>query len=98
MFNSIKRDKKRRFLVKTYELKRLEYKFLINTLKNKKEKYKYIYKLNNLPKNSSKVRIRNRCVVSGRSRSVYSFCKLSRIALRELANQGLIPGMIKSSW
>ncbi len=55
-------------------------------------------KLAELPRNSSTVRIRNRCEVTGRPRGFYRKLKMSRISLRELASQGLIPGMIKSSW
>ena len=55
-------------------------------------------KLAELPRNSSKVRIRNRCVLTGRPRGYYRKLKMSRIALRELANTGQIPGMVKSSW
>ena len=55
-------------------------------------------KLAELPRNSSRVRIRNRCELSGRPRAVYRKFKLSRIALRELASTGQIPGMVKASW
>lgn len=55
-------------------------------------------KLSELPRNSAPSRYRNRCGVSGRPRGFYRKLKMSRIALRELANQGLVPGMVKSSW
>jgi small subunit ribosomal protein S14 len=55
-------------------------------------------KLAELPRNSSAVRIRNRCEVSGRPRGVYRKLKVSRIALRDLGNNGMIPGLVKSSW
>ena len=55
-------------------------------------------KLNKLPKNSAKIRIRNRCEVSGRPHGVYRKLKISRIALRDMASSGKIPGMTKSSW
>jgi small subunit ribosomal protein S14 len=55
-------------------------------------------KLAELPRNSSPVRIRNRCEISGRPRGYYRKFKISRIALRDLASQGQIPGMTKSSW
>lgn len=55
-------------------------------------------KLAELPRNSSPVRIRNRCELSGRPRGYYRKFKISRIALRDLASQGQIPGMTKSSW
>ena len=51
-----------------------------------------------LPRNGAKVRIRNRCEVTGRPRGFYRKMKMSRIALRDLGNKGLIPGLVKSSW
>ena len=99
MFNSIQRDLKRRSLFSKNELKRLELKSLINDLNISKEiRYNFITQLNKLSRNSSKVRIKNRCILTGRGRSVYSFCRLSRIKLRELAAQGLLMGVTKSSW
>ncbi len=62
------------------------------------ERFKAQLKLNELPRSSSKVRIRNRCEVSGRPRAYYRKMKMSRIALRELGSQGKIPGIVKSSW
>jgi small subunit ribosomal protein S14 len=62
------------------------------------ERFDAVMKLAKLPRNSSKVRIRNRCELSGRPRGFYRKFKLSRIALRELASAGQIPGVIKSSW
>lgn len=55
-------------------------------------------KLNQLPRNSSQVRIKNYCVVSGRSRGIFSKFRLSRIKFRELALAGLLPGIVKASW
>ena len=55
-------------------------------------------KLNDLPRNSSSIRYRNRCKLTGRPKGYYRKLKMSRIALRELASAGEIPGMIKSSW
>lgn len=62
------------------------------------ERYAARLKLAELPRNSSPNRIRNRCEVTGRPRGYYRKLKMSRIALRELASEGLIPGMTKSSW
>ena len=62
------------------------------------ERIAAVHKLAQMPRNSSKVRIRNRCEVTGRPRSFYRKFKMSRIALRELGSQGLIPGLVKSSW
>jgi small subunit ribosomal protein S14 len=62
------------------------------------ERFAAQLKLAELPRNSSLTRVRNRCELSGRPRGVYRRFKLSRIALRELASAGQIPGMVKSSW
>ena len=62
------------------------------------ERFAAHMKLAKLPRNSSKVRIRNRCELTGRPRGVYRKFRMSRIALRDLASMGRIPGMIKSSW
>ena len=62
------------------------------------ERFQAFVKLARLPRNSAPVRIRNRCELSGRPRGYYRKLRLSRIALRELASTGQIPGMVKSSW
>jgi len=99
MVNSIIRDQKRRTLFLKNEQKRVEYKSLLkNSLIPQKEKREFLKKLNKLSRNSSKVRIRNRCILTGRGRGVYSKYRLSRIRFRELASQGLIPGVIKANW
>jgi small subunit ribosomal protein S14 len=97
--SSIQRNLKRIRLVKKFSKKRHELKKIIN---NKKlpleERFKAQLKLAKLPRNSSKIRIRNRCEITGRPRGVYRKLKISRIALRDLASKGKIPGMTKSSW
>ena len=97
--SAIQRNLKRIKLVKKYAKKRAALKKVIN---NKKlelaERFEAQLKLNKLPKNSAKIRIRNRCEVSGRPHGVYRKLRISRIALRQLGLQGKIPGMIKSSW
>jgi len=62
------------------------------------ERFAAVMKLAKMPRNSAKVRIRNRCELSGRPRGFYRKFKLSRIALRDLASSGQVPGVIKSSW
>ena len=62
------------------------------------ERFKAQQKLSKLPKNSSKIRIRNRCEITGRPHGVYRKLRISRIALRRMASSGKIPGMTKSSW
>ena len=97
--SSIHRNLKRIKLVKKFSKKREALKKII---KNKKlpldERSKAQLKLAKLPRNSAKTRIRNRCEITGRPHGVYRKLKISRIALRELAASGKIPGMTKSSW
>ena len=76
---------------------------LINMLANNKklspdEQFQARLKLSKIPRNASKVRIRNRCVLTGRGRGIYRKFQLSRITFRELAAKGQIPGITKSSW
>ena len=63
-----------------------------------KERFELREKLQALPRDSSPVRVRSRCVITGRSRGVYSFCRLSRMKLREFASFGFLPGITRSSW
>ena len=62
------------------------------------ERFEAQLKLSEMPRNGSKIRLRNRCLITGRPRGYYRKVKMSRIALRELALSGQIPGMVKSSW
>ena len=93
------RNLKRIRLVKKFAKKRENLKKII---KNKKlpltERFEAQLQLAKIPRNSSKTRIRNRCEITGRPRGVYRKLKISRIALRDLASKGKIPGMTKSSW
>jgi small subunit ribosomal protein S14 len=99
MSNLIYRDKKKRKLHRKFEIQRIHYKSLINDLSLSKELRSNIMTLlNKLPRNSSKVRIKNRCILTGRGHSVLRICKISRIKFRELASQGLLMGVTKSSW
>jgi small subunit ribosomal protein S14 len=97
--SSIEKNNRRRRLVARYANKRAELKRVADdeslTLE---ERFKARLKLAALPRNSSPVRIRNRCEVTGRPRGYYRKLKMSRIALRDLASIGLVPGMVKSSW
>jgi ribosomal protein S14 len=98
-FNKVITDKKRRKLAFQYEHKRNEYKSIAydRNLPNA-IRAEAIAKLSKLPRNSSMTRSRNRCVVTARPRSVYRLFHVSRIILRELASQGRILGLKKSSW
>ena len=97
--SAIQKNLKRIKLSKKFEKKRIGLKKIIN---NKKlplpERFEAQLKLNKLPQNSSKIRIRNRCEITGRPHGVYRKLRISRIALREMASSGKIPGMTKSSW
>ena len=97
--SSIERNLKRIRLEKKFAKKRLALKKII---KNKKlplnERFSAQLKLAKLPRNSARTRIRNRWEITGRPHGVYRKLKISRIALRELASKGIIPGMTKSSW
>jgi len=97
--SSIVKNKRREQLTKQYAGKRARLKAVANneTL-TMEERFIARLKLSELPRNSAKERVRNRCEVTGRPRAVYSKLKMSRIALRELGNKGLIPGLVKSSW
>ena len=82
-----------------FEKKRAKLKKIINNKKLElSERFAAQLKLNKLPKNSAKIRVRNRCEVSGRPHGVYRKLKISRIALRDMASAGKIPGITKSSW
>jgi small subunit ribosomal protein S14 len=97
--SAVEKDKKRRQMVHRYAAKRAELKKLImDQSKPIEERFRAQLELAALPRNSSKTRIRNRCEVTGRSRAYYRKLRMSRIALRELGNSGLIPGLVKSSW
>jgi small subunit ribosomal protein S14 len=95
----VERDKKRRALAKKYASRRATLKARAKDESLPMEdRFQARLKLAQLPRNASKTRIRNRCELSGRPRGYYRKLKMSRIALRELTSQGLIPGMVKSSW
>ena len=95
----IESNEKRKRLAKKYAGKRARLLAIArDRSRSMEERFEAQLKLAELPRNSAKVRIRNRCEISGRPRGYYRKLRMSRIALRELASQGLIPGMTKSSW
>jgi small subunit ribosomal protein S14 len=97
--SQINRNKKREKMVAQYAAKRAELKAKAkDPAVPVEEQFAARLKLSELPRNSSKVRIKHRCDLSGRSKGYYRKVKLSRIALRDLANFGQIPGMTKASW
>jgi len=90
---------KRRRLTAQYAGRRQALKAIINDRsKPMDQRFAAQLKLAELPRNSSKTRIRNRCEITGRPRAFYRKMKLCRNQLRELASQGMVPGMVKSSW
>jgi len=97
--SAIEKNNRRAKLVKKYAGRR---KRLLAVANNEtlpmEERFEARLRLNQVPRNASPGRVRNRCEVTGRPRSVYRKFKMSRIALRELGNKGLIPGLVKSSW
>lgn len=97
--SSVERNRKRIRLADKYAAKRAELlaRSKDESLSNE-DRFKARLKLSELPRNSARARIRNRCGVTGRPRGYYRKLNMSRISLRELASKGQIPGMVKSSW
>ena len=97
--SSVLKNERRRALVKKTAPKYAKLKAIANDeSKDETERLIARLKMAELPRNGNPTRIRNRCELTGRSRGYYRKFRLSRIMLRELANKGLIPGVIKSSW
>ena len=97
--SAVERNLKRQRLAQRFAAKREALKAIArDTDKPVEERFAAQLKLASLPRNSAPTRIRNRCQVTGRPRAYYRKLKMSRIALRQLARHGLIPGMVKSSW
>ncbi|MAE50313.1 MAG: 30S ribosomal protein S14 [Micavibrio sp.] len=95
----LEREKKRKKLAKRYAAKRADLKAIIRDQNiPAEERFQAVLKLAEVPRNSSKTRQRNRCALTGRPRSYYRKFNLSRIALRDLASRGELPGVTKSSW
>jgi small subunit ribosomal protein S14 len=97
--SKIETNKRRRRKVEQYAERRKALKAIINDRsKPMEERFAAQLKLANMPRNSSKTRVRNRCEITGRPRAFYRKMKICRNQLRELASQGRIPGIVKSSW
>ncbi|HBH27194.1 MAG TPA: 30S ribosomal protein S14 [Rhodospirillaceae bacterium] len=95
----VERDKKRRKLVAKYAARRAALKATMKDMsKPAGERFQAMLALADLPRNSSKTRVRNRCGLTGRPRAYYRKFGLSRIAIRDLAQLGQLPGVTKSSW
>jgi small subunit ribosomal protein S14 len=97
--SSINKNNRRRKMVAQYKTRREALLAIANDEANSlEERFQARLKLAELPRNSSAVRVRNRCEITGRPRGYYRKLKMSRIALRDLGSAGLIPGLVKSSW
>jgi small subunit ribosomal protein S14 len=97
--SSINKNLRRKKLVAQYAAKRKKLKAVANDLnKSAEERFAARLKLAQLPRNSAPSRVRNRCELTGRARGYYRKFRICRNQLRDLASQGLIPGMVKSSW
>ena len=97
--SAVQREKRREELAKKYAARRARLKSVATDREvSPEERFQAYLKLAELPRNSARNRQRNRCKVTGRPRGYYRKLKLSRIALRDLASVGQIPGMVKSSW
>jgi len=99
MRNLLIRDKKKRKLISKYEFKKLNLKKIVNNLELSSDlRWEANLELSNLPRNSSKTRSKNRCVITNRGKAIHRDFKISRILLRQLGSSGEISGLKKSSW
>ncbi len=97
--SSIEKNKRREKLVKKYAGKRARLKEIIyDRSVSDEERFAAVIQLAQLPRNGAKTRVRNRCQITGRPRANYRKFGMSRISLRKLASEGLVPGVVKSSW
>jgi small subunit ribosomal protein S14 len=97
--SSIEKNNHRKHLVEQYAKKRAELKATaLDESLPLEERFDARMKLAKLPRNSAPSRVRNRCEISGRPRAYYRKLKMSRIALREYGANGMVPGLVKSSW
>ena len=97
--SSIEKNNRRRDLVARDAKKRAALKATVmDQSLSIEERFAATVKLASLPRNGAKVRIKNRCEVTGRPRAFYRKLGMSRVALRDLGNKGLVPGLVKSSW
>lgn len=97
--SAIEKNNKRKRMVANQKNSRTELKKIAeDETKSFEERFEAMVKLSEKPRNSSKVRVKNRCSLTGRPRAYHGYFKVSRVMLRELALSGLIPGLKKSSW
>ena len=97
--SAIDKNKKRIYMVALHKDKRMALKAIIKDKKvSQEDRFKAVLKLASLPKNGSQIRVRNRCEITGRPRGNYRKFSMSRIAFRDLASSGHLPGITKASW
>jgi small subunit ribosomal protein S14 len=97
--SSVEKNKRRRKMTKQFAARRAKLKAIVSNKElPMEERFAATLKLAELPRNSSATRIHNRCELTGRPHAYYRKHRLSRIAIRDLGNKGLIPGLVKSSW
>ena len=97
--SAVEKNNRRRRMVDRFAAKRAALKAVImDQSRDPEERFDATLRLAELPRNSSKVRVRNRCLLTGRPRAYYRKFGLSRVALRDLASEGQIPGVVKASW
>ncbi len=94
----VARDEKRKRMVAKYAAKRAELKEAFKSAETQRERLEIHRQIQQLPRNSAPSRVRNRCWLTGRPRAYYRDFGLCRVALRDMAHQGLLPGVVKSSW
>lgn len=94
----VAREEKRARMVAKYAKKRAELKEIVNTSKDPAEAYEAARKLQAIPRNANPIRLHNRCIITGRPKGYIRQFGLSRIQFREMASNGLIPGVKKASW
>ena len=97
--SAIDKNKKRIYMVALHKDKRMALKAIMKDKKvSQEDRFKAVLKLSSLPRNGSQIRVRNRCEVTGRPRGNYRKFSMSRIAFRDLASSGQLPGITKASW
>jgi len=97
--SSIEKNNRRKKMAKKFLGRRTRLKEITrDKTRPMEERFAAVLKLAQLPRNSSRTRVRNRCEVTGRPRAYYRKLRMSRIALRDLGSKGVIPGLVKSSW
>jgi small subunit ribosomal protein S14 len=97
--SSVEKNKNREKLVAMHAVKRLRLKAMVRDKELPiEERFSAGLKLSEMPRNGARIRLRNRCEVTGRPRGYYRKFKMSRIALRDLGSTGQVPGLVKSSW